>query len=94
MAWAGDRVAIQRSLAQRTAIVRANVVDGVILPAGVDQHHQRVVDLHDDPAGIRNVGRLGNGDEVGHEEESGQGLVVSGQYPDGGTRQSIGPLAV
>ena len=66
-------VAVERPFAQRPAVVRADVVDGVERAADVKQHHQPLVDLDQRLAGIGNVGHFGDGDEVGHCESDGDG---------------------
>ena len=66
---AGDRVIVERAFGERPAVVRADVVDAEELAADAEQHDDPIVDLEQHLAGIGEVGRFGNADEVGHDAQ-------------------------
>ena len=45
MSWAGNGVIIEPTVAQRAAVVGADVVDAKELPADVHQHHDAIFNL-------------------------------------------------
>ncbi len=61
-----DRVAFEETFAQRTAVVRADVVQGVKLPVDVKHHDELLLELENLFARIGNVAGLAHGHEITH----------------------------
>ncbi len=77
MPGAGNAKPVELSFTQRPAIVRADIVQGIELPADVKQHHQPINDLDNQLAGVGNLGRVGDANEVGHGDGAERGVVGS-----------------
>lgn len=63
---AGDGMVVELPLRQRPAVVRADIVQAEKLAADLHQDDDPLIDLQQQLAGVRKVGRLGNADEIDH----------------------------